>query len=78
MEHGICHGMAKIGVGTAFCNFGTRRDCAGARTREVPRFGALPEEVTLLLLLDLSIIGGHSTELLLELFGELSMARISL
>ena len=70
--------MAKIGVGTTFCNFGTRRDCVGARTREVPRFGVLPEEVTLLLLLNLSIIGGHSTELLLELFGELSMARIPL
>ena len=75
MEHGICHGVAKIGMGAAFCNSGTRRDCAGARTREVPRFGALPEEVTLLLLLVLSINGGHSTELLLELFGELSMVR---
>ena len=52
----------------AFCNSGTRRDCAGARTRDIPRFGALPEEVTLLLLLDLSINGGHGTEVLLELF----------
>ena len=35
-------------------------------------------EVKLLLLPDLASIGGQSIELLLELFGELSMARVSL
>ena len=78
MEHGICHGVAKIGVGFGNCSIGTRPDCARARGHDVPRFGALTEEVTPLLLLDLSIIGEHSTGLLLELFGELSMLSSSL
>ena len=65
-------------MGAAFCSAGTRGDCAEARTHEVPRFRALPEEVKPLLLLWISTDDAHSTRLLLELFDELSMLSSSL
>ena len=64
-------------MGTGNCSKGTRPDCARALGHDVPRFGALSKEVTPLLLLDLSIIGGCSTRLLLELFIELSVLYLS-
>ena len=67
--------MAKIDEGAAFCSAGIPRGCAEARTSDVPRFRALPEEVKPLRpASDLSISGGHRTVVLLELFGE-PMAR---
>ena len=78
MEHDICHGVAKVGVGSGNCSVGTRPDCAWALRHGVPRFGALSKEVTPLLLLDLSFHGGHSTRVLLELSGELNIALIYL